>query len=617
MQSKRVTRSYLRKRSGIALAILLVAGLSAFFVTFVGHSVADRRSENVLSSSKLLASLAELSLAFEELEKDPAKLKAVVARGRIRRSATEAEEALIEIKQVKTQAAFSPEAQRILAQPSLNPLVDLKDLLFVAKRLAAADHAMSDTEVSKAAALASKLSQRLLPVILQVNKAEARAGQQASNTHMFYAFLGIAAAVFGMAVAVRFVYLPMERFVIRARNEIETNRQKAETASEAKSAFLATMSHEIRTPLNGVLGLAELLQGTDLDAEQRRMVHLMTASGNSLLRILNDVLDFSKVESGNFALETEVFDVHSLCQEVTELFAAQAAKKRIKLHLTARPETANFHVRGPGKAVRQIVLNLVSNAVKFTERGSVTLAVQALPAQEGAENQYRIVVRDTGIGIAPEAKDLIFEQFTQADASASTRFGGTGLGLAIVKRLAKGINGEISVNSTVGAGSEFSLVFSAEAGPALAGAPEQKMAPVSFDKKILVADDNRVNRMVAGKLVERLGCVVNFATNGAEAVELNKTWMPDLILMDVRMPEMDGLDATRAIRAREREYALPTVPIIGLSANAMYEHRHEGLSAGMCDYLAKPVNKTALASSFARIWPEDNRHPSERVTQCA
>ena len=157
MQSKRVTRSYLRKRSGIALAILLVAGLSAFFVTFVGHSVADRRSENVLSSSKLLASLAELSLAFEELEKDPAKLKAVVARGRIRRSATEAEEALIEIKQVKTQAAFSPEAQRILAQPSLNPLVDLKDLLFVAKRLAAADHAMSDTEVSKAAALASKL----------------------------------------------------------------------------------------------------------------------------------------------------------------------------------------------------------------------------------------------------------------------------------------------------------------------------------------------------------------------------------------------------------------------------------------------------------------------------
>jgi len=615
MAKQRITQGYLRLRSGVALAILLSAAIGAFLITLSGRDGLARRAENTQSLDLILVSLAELSLAFDELKTDPAKQKALIAIGRVRRSAARATIALEQITHANTRSAFSKEAREIMDQPSLDPLAELGDILFFADVVVNPQKGHSN--ISKAAALASDLSRQLIPVIMQIKYAEVRTGRAATEAQLTYAVIAVAVGALGVLVAARFVHLPMERFIIKAQSEIETSRRTAEAASEAKSMFLATMSHEIRTPLNGVLGLTELLQDTALDDEQRHMVHMMLISGNSLLRIINDVLDLSKIEAGKFDMETEVFDVLSLCQEVVDLFSAQVQSKNINLRLSARSETTNWRVLGYGKAVRQIVLNLVSNAIKFTETGSVEIEVNERVSNNEETRIFCLVIRDSGIGVAPEAQSRIFEQFTQADSSTTTRFGGTGLGLAIVKKLTEAMNGKISMVSKFGEGSEFVVEFPVVDAPKVTELAASTEAVLTFNKNILVADDNRVNRMVVSKMLESMGCVVNTAVNGIEAIELEKSWSPDLILMDVRMPEMDGLDATRAIRANERELGKATLPIIGLSANAMTEHRNAGLSAGMSGYLSKPIRKADLAEALTRLWPEENRNSKGPNEQCA
>ncbi|WP_167683808.1 ATP-binding protein [Parasedimentitalea denitrificans] len=591
------------------------AAIGAFLITLSGRDGVARRAENTQSLDLILVSLAELSLAFDELKNDPSKQKALIAVGRIRRSAISANSALEQVRNAHTRFAYSADAQEIMNQPSLDPLAELGEILFFANVIANAE--TTNSEISKAAALASDLSRQLIPVIMQIKYAEVRTGRAATEAQLAFALIAVAIGALGVLVAARFVHLPMERFIISAQSEIEASRRSAEAASEAKSNFLATMSHEIRTPLNGVLGLAELLQGTDLDDEQIHMVHMMLVSGNSLLRVINDVLDLSKIESGKFEMETEVFDVLSLCQEVVDLFSAQVQNKKIDLHLSARPETANWHVVGYGKAVRQIVLNLASNAIKFTEAGAVEIEVEERVSENEGTRILSIVFRDSGIGVAPESQSLIFEQFAQADASTTSRFGGTGLGLAIVKKLIDAMNGTISMESELGKGSEFVVEFPVEDAPRVTVMANPAKQALTFNKKILVADDNRVNRLVVSKMLERMECEVKTASNGVEAIELEESWLPDLILMDVRMPEMDGLNATRAIRAKERELNKEPIPIIGLSANAMNEHRDAGLAAGMDGYLAKPIRKSDLTEELIRHWPDESSKHKEPNTQCA
>ena len=615
MANQRITKGYLRLRSGVALAILLSAAISAFLITLSGRDSVTRRAENTQALDLVLVSLAELTLAFDELQRDPTKQRALIASGRVRRSAARANVALDQITNANTRSTFSERAREIMDQPSLNPLAELGEILFFADVVANPDE--NNAKISKAAALASDLSRQLIPIIMQIKDAEVQTGRADTEAQLTYALIAVAIGALGILVAARFVPLPMERFIIAAQSEIEASRRTAESASEAKSIFLATMSHEIRTPLNGVLGLTELLQDTDLDDEQRYMIHMMLVSGNSLLRIINDVLDLSKIEAGKFEMETEVFDVLSLCQEVVDLFSAQVQSKKINLRLSARSETTNWRVLGHGKAVRQIVLNLVSNAIKFTEAGSVEIEVNERASLADGTRMFSLVIKDSGIGVAPEAQSRIFEQFTQADASTTTRFGGTGLGLSIVKKLAEAMNGNISMESELGVGSEFVVEFPVKEAPKITELAEPTEATLTFDKKILVADDNRVNRMVATKMLERMGCVINSAANGIEAIELENSWTPDLILMDVRMPEMDGLEATRVIRTKERELGAPSLPIIGLSANAMSEHRDDAMSAGMTDYLSKPIRKAELVKTFARIWPEENDNSTETEEQCA
>ncbi|UWQ44993.1 response regulator [Leisingera aquaemixtae] len=609
MTKQRVTRRYLRLRSGIALAILLAAAVAAFCVTLTGHNSVARRAENTIVLDQILVSLAELALAFDAVKDDPGSQKALIARGRIRRSARPAADSLAGLTAPGALAAFSPQAQQILSQPALNPVSELKDILFLAAHLTDPAGNRQAEGDAKAAALAANLSRRLLPVLMEVKEAEARTGRIAAERQLTYALAAVLIGGIGVFVATRFVHMPMERFIISAQSEIEASRRKAEAASEAKSVFLATMSHEIRTPLNGVLGLAELLNDTALDDKQRHMIRMMIVSGNSLLSIINDVLDLSKAEAGKLEMEAEAFNVRGLCLEVIDLFSARAQSANIDLTLQESAGVSNWHVLGYGTAVRQIVVNLVSNALKFTGNGAVGVVLQELPSGQDGTRVIRIAVKDTGIGVPPEAQERIFEQFAQADATTTTRFGGTGLGLAIVKNLTGAIGGTIALQSTEGVGSEFTVEFPVKDVPPPAEVPQPGPVGAVFSKKILVADDNRVNQMIAGKMLERLGCTVMTAGDGVEAVGLARSWDPDLVLMDVRMPEMDGLDATRAIRTRERELGLPPVPVIGLSANAMSEQRAEGLAAGMDDYLAKPVTKAALAAALTRLWPEEAGAP--------
>lgn len=618
MLTLRISRKYLRRRSVFALAVLLLSALIAIWVALSGHRGVQLHAKNISALDEAFVSLAEMSLAFERIQRNPTSQKAIVERSRIRLSARSAAGALTELKLANSRSAFSARGQKILAQPSLNPLTEFDDILFMSKVLADPQRQNSGPEAVKTAALASDLTRRLIPVLMQVKEAEVRASQVASKRQVVYAIIAALTGVCGVLVAVKYVYFPMERFIIKAQSKIEESRRRAEAASEAKSVFLATMSHEIRTPLNGVLGLAELLMDTELDDQQRHMIRIMTASGNSLLRIINDVLDLSKAEAGKLELEAEVFDAHSLCQEVIELFLPQARSKNISLRLAADPGNGRWRVSGYSTAVRQIVVNLVSNAVKFTERGSVVIDLKEEAAETTGMRMLRIAVRDTGNGIPQEAKERIFEQFTQADASKTARVGGTGLGLAITRKLTEAINGRIYLERTAGSGSEFILEFPVENAPAAVAEPDSAHMPsFTFSKKVLVADDNRVNQIVVVKFLRGMGCATKVAANGAEAVELEKSWSPDLVLMDVRMPEMDGLDATRAIRAKELEGDLPAVPIIGLSANAMREDHDAGISAGMCDYLSKPINKAKLADALARLWPNEHHKPKEATVRCA
>ena len=599
MSKLRITRRYLRWRSGIALSIVLAAAITAMWVALIGRDTVATRNQNTASVDALLLSLSEMSMAFQELRISPASQRGKNSSAHVRRAARAAEDAAERISQERTLKTFSPEGQSILRRDAMNPLLELEDVLFLAD--VAVDPRQNMTDVARAAGMAGDLSMRLLPIFNRIKQAERAAAQEAADTQVTYGIFALVITLLGVGLAERFVLLPMERFVIRAQSEIEHNQRKAEAASEAKSMFLATMSHEIRTPLNGVLGLADVLNDTQLDKEQGRMLAMIQSSGQALLQLINDVLDLAKIEAGKVELSYEAFDVQALCQETAELFSGQAAQKGVTLTVHAAPTEAGWYVHSAPQALRQVLANLVGNAVKFTEQGTIELHLEDVAPSQGEERRLRIAVKDDGIGIAPNALERIFDQFEQADSSTTTQFGGTGLGLSIVQRMSEALGGHVRVESALNEGSEFILEL-----PVGTAQQEVVVAPrheaVNFGKRVLVADDNRVNQVVARKILENLGCEVSFAANGLEAVDRAANWNPDLILMDVRMPMMDGLQATRAIRADTRHKAA-LVPIVGLSANAQAEHREEASDAGMSGYVEKPVTRNALKTELLRHWP--------------
>ncbi len=395
------------------------------------------------------------------------------------------------------------------------------------------------------------------------------------------------------------VYIAVERDITQAKAhaaELAEARTAAEAAAQAKSQFLATMSQEIRTPMNGVIGVAELLEETPLDPVQRQYVSTIVDSSRALLTIINDVLDLSKLQAGRFELLVEPFSITEGVARALDLLRPTAMKKAILLQADALPANS-LHLGDSGR-LRQVLLNLLGNAVKFTTTGSVIVSVHIIP--DGAHDQIRIAITDSGIGIAADRIGHVFDSFAQADTTISRQFGGTGLGLTISRLLAQQMGGDIEVASELGVGSVFTLVLRL---PRVAqnpvALPRLNVAPQT-NLRVLVAEDNRTNMLVTRKLLERSVASIEEAENGKLAVAAYWRAQPDLVLMDVSMPEMHGQDATREIRRFEVEAGLPRCQIVALTAYASAEEAALCLAAGMDAILTKPLIRAELYALLER-----------------
>jgi len=376
-------------------------------------------------------------------------------------------------------------------------------------------------------------------------------------------------------------------------------REASEAANKAKSEFLAVMTHELRTPMNGVLGMLQLMQSTTMSKEQDEYVEIALSSGDHLLGLINDILDFSKIEQGNIELENRFFDLHSSLRRIGDGFKAIATAKELDFQLKI-DEIEHLTINADETRLRQVLMNLLGNAVKFTQKGYVRLSVEAVEFING-KVKINIVVSDSGKGISQDNLDRIFDAFQQEDASISRQYGGTGLGLAISKQLVEKMGGQLLVQSASKQGSRFICQYvwdcvtkqGGDQAEVVSLREEQKQ----FSESILLVEDNEVNQKVALKMLATFGLKVDVAVDGVQALKMCRQFSYQLIFMDLQMPNMDGYEATKAIRSEEG--LNQDTPIIALTANAFYDVKNQCLKAGMNDFLAKPYKKALLRDLLA------------------
>lgn len=422
-----------------------------------------------------------------------------------------------------------------------------------------------------------------------------------------------------------------------AEAAMEHAREVAEQASRAKSDFLANMSHEVRTPLNGIMGLNTLLMNTPLNADQRHWLELIDSSAHTLLALLNDILDFSRIEAGKLKLEVRPFNLRSELEEIGALHKTQANAKSIEF-ICDLPAKLDFEVYGDSLRLRQVLTNLLSNAIKFTPaNGKIKFSAQPTLVKDASQRHLKIDIQDTGIGIPLREQSTIFEAFTQADVSTARHFGGSGLGLAICSRLVSLMNGGIELSSQLGRGSHFTvnLPLSEDrmfvTGLVNSGKIESKEAvldPIFSGLRVLVADDHPINQLLLRHLLERMGASVEYAAHGDDAISKWDQGGLDLILMDVHMPKTSGLQATQRIRELERYRCMTRTPIVAVTADAMHGDEARFLAAGFDMYVSKPIDVTqlqqamkdafgkALTHSIALGMRKDDGYPLLQVDKC-
>jgi signal transduction histidine kinase/DNA-binding NarL/FixJ family response regulator len=452
-----------------------------------------------------------------------------------------------------------------------------------------------------------------------VSTARLKAGDELKRSILFSAGVGGAVAFLFALLFVSFYIGPIIRVTEDAFHKLEKTTARALEAARLKSEFLANMSHEIRTPMNGVLGMIELLSRSPLDEKQARYLGTLQTSANGLMSVVNDILDFSKIEAGKMELREENCRVRSLVDEVTELFAARAELRGVRIEAKVEGDVPS-QVEADTERIRQVLSNLVGNAVKFTESGSITVHA-SVEEYKGQLFQLRFEVTDTGIGIDPAVQSRLFEAFSQVDGSLTRKHGGTGLGLAISKQLVGLMKGRMGVTSEPGKGSTFWFVLplrrlesttSLELPSSVRPLAPPPSSRDRMGRKILVAEDNPINQLVIREILADLGYEAHIVENGLQALMALEQEAYPVVLMDCQMPELDGYGTAREVRRREP--ASQHIPLIAVTAHAFEGEREKALSAGMDDYVTKPINAGVLSEVIQRWWPK-SRTPEAHASE--